>query len=399
MIRSHRNLKTKLLFLTLIAEGMIRRFLVNFSKNSHRQKKINILVMRLDLLGDFILWVPFGRLLRAKYPADRYSISFIGNSSWISIAEKLLEFDEFIGFDIKMAESNFKYFRTFLIQNSKKQIHISLNPRFTRLIHEDLINLFSFAPNSVAFIHTEPDSNRIITHLMKQFYSKLINDEPEKQHMYLKNHSFLVAIEADHLPVIPIDIKNEFNKKPNLNYNKYFLIFPSASSSEKTWNWENFAKISKKIKQITNFTPIICGTNQESLICQRVFEKSEVQCINLAGKTNLDDIVQLICSAELIVGNDSGAIHIAALAGIPSLCIMSGAHYKYFVPYPEDTPDWIIKPICVYHEMPCFQCDWVCTQRVLPTDTPVPCLAAIRFEDVEKIIDHWLKPKYSPAPT
>ena len=49
------------------------------SKTAHRHK---LLVIKLDAIGDFILWLDFARGLRELYPAGKYEITLLANQAW-----------------------------------------------------------------------------------------------------------------------------------------------------------------------------------------------------------------------------------------------------------------------------------------------------------------------------
>lgn len=69
----------------------------------------------------------------------------------------------------------------------------------------------------------------------------------------------------------------------------------------------------------------MCGSLEEKSICNEIIEiLRSVPVLNLAGKTSLVELVEVIRGAKMLVGNDSSAIHIAAATGTPSVCIHGG---------------------------------------------------------------------------
>ena len=50
------------------------------------------------------------------------------------------------------------------------------------------------------------------------------------------------------------------------------------------------------------------------------------QVLDLRGKTALLDIPVIINSARLVIGNETGPIHLAIALGIPSVAIVGGGH-------------------------------------------------------------------------
>ena len=54
-------------------------------------------------------------------------------------------------------------------------------------------------------------------------------------------------------------------------------------------------------------------------------------CVNLCGKTTLDQAVELLASAGLVITNDSGLMHVAAAVGTPLIAIY-GSSTPAFTP-------------------------------------------------------------------
>ena len=54
-------------------------------------------------------------------------------------------------------------------------------------------------------------------------------------------------------------------------------------------------------------------------------------CLNLCGKTTLDQAIDLLASARLAITNDSGLMHVAAAVGTPLIAIY-GSSTPVFTP-------------------------------------------------------------------
>ncbi|MCK5849716.1 MAG: glycosyltransferase family 9 protein, partial [Kiritimatiellae bacterium] len=59
---------------------------------------------------------------------------------------------------------------------------------------------------------------------------------------------------------------------------------------------------------------IILGTKDEIDICQEVHSKLD-NSINLAGKTNFEQLTSLLSITEITIANDSGGMHLATACG------------------------------------------------------------------------------------
>jgi ADP-heptose:LPS heptosyltransferase len=81
----------------------------------------------------------------------------------------------------------------------------------------------------------------------------------------------------------------------------------------------------------------------------------ESRIFNLAGLLSLNEFAGLINNADLLVGVDSGPIHIAAALKIPNICIAGGGHGRRFYPYGD-----LHRNRIVYKQLDCFGCNWHC---------------------------------------
>lgn len=76
---------------------------------------------------------------------------------------------------------------------------------------------------------------------------------------------------------------------------------------------------------------------------------------NLAGALSLPELVEVIRGSKMVVGVDTGPMHVAVACGIPAVVILGGGHYGVFGPWGDPR-----KVRWVTHPMPCFDCNWSC---------------------------------------
>jgi ADP-heptose:LPS heptosyltransferase len=78
---------------------------------------------------------------------------------------------------------------------------------------------------------------------------------------------------------------------------------------------------------------------------------------NLAGTLTLPELVEAIRRSRLVIGVDTGPMHMAIACGVPTVVVLGGGHYGVFGPWGNSRRvRWLT------HPMPCFDCNWVCTQ-------------------------------------
>ncbi|MBI4093547.1 glycosyltransferase family 9 protein [Candidatus Kaiserbacteria bacterium] len=67
---------------------------------------------------------------------------------------------------------------------------------------------------------------------------------------------------------------------------------------------------------------VLVGTSEHRAICEYVNSRTGGRCINMAGGTDtLPELVEIFALGSLLISNDSGNPHFAAMVGLPTLAI------------------------------------------------------------------------------
>ena len=106
---------------------------------------------------------------------------------------------------------------------------------------------------------------------------------------------------------------------------------------------------------------------------------SEDGIIDLTGRTNLPQLLDLMNHARLVISNDTGPAHLSIALGRPTVVIVGGGHFGSFVPYPKDVAPETAR--FVYQEMECYHCFWRCHRRANKFQL-FPCIGAINEERI-----------------
>ena len=95
-----------------------------------------------------------------------------------------------------------------------------------------------------------------------------------------------------------------------------FVVFApgAAYGHAKQWLPSRFAELARLLAQ-EQVKTVLVGATGDVPACNEVARAADV--INLAGRTDLPTLAALMTLARAVVANDSGAMHLAAAAGVP----------------------------------------------------------------------------------
>jgi heptosyltransferase I len=117
------------------------------------------------------------------------------------------------------------------------------------------------------------------------------------------------------------------------------VLIPGSAQMEKCWPTQRFAKIAEKIARELNMAILGAGTNAEYELVEQVRRNASVPVINLAGQTDISELLALLRHASLVVSNDTGPGHIAEAMKTPTVLIFGHTNPLRVGPYrkPENT--------------------------------------------------------------
>jgi heptosyltransferase-2 len=151
----------------------------------------------------------------------------------------------------------------------------------------------------------------------------------------------------------------------------------ASYGSAKCWPPSRFAEVANQLLAESDADVILFGTAGEANVSTAISAEMRQPPIDLTGKTAIADLPALLSQCHLFIGNDSGAMHVAAAVGLPIVAVFGPTDPFGTAPV---TPRCNIvqqKPYC----SPCFL-------RRCPTDHR--CMIAITADMVEAAARPWL---------
>ena len=325
------------------------------------------LFVRPDNIGDFAIWAPFASSHIGQLKTLGIKTTLLCKSAIAELAKTLLRVDEIICFD---QQQYLKNPSPLLKHIADSHFDMLFAPRVSREFKtDDMIAIAAGAKISYAVDCPDYQINPLVQKISSRRYKKLF---------HLKYSGELsAAAEFHQLPpsLEPGQILHSLPRLPGLS-GEYIVLFPGAADKFRCIDPSTFAAVSDAVsKTHPDLTTVICGSESEVALSRKIVELLECRTINLTGKTTLLQAAALIAHAKTVIGNESGAIHLAALANVPALCAAGFGHFNRFVPYPLCSH--ITPPVTVTADglWECRNCNWRCSRP--NADETLPCIKNI----------------------
>jgi heptosyltransferase II len=136
----------------------------------------------------------------------------------------------------------------------------------------------------------------------------------------------------------------------------YYVFAPGAEyGPAKRWPVIHFAELAKSLAHPV----VLLGSAKEADLCAEIAHVAgEGKCLDLSGKTPLDQAFALIAAARAMVSNDSGLMHVAAAFGVPQVAVFGSSSPLHTPPLNGKAQVVWLKEDAVYQPpldcAPCF---------------------------------------------
>lgn len=97
----------------------------------------------------------------------------------------------------------------------------------------------------------------------------------------------------------------------------YCALTIGAASKHKIWQAEGFSDIVPFLAREFDMLSVLIGTEKDQEAAALIHNNHPNICIDLTGKTTIENLIGVIERCRLYVGNDTGPKHIAAAFGMP----------------------------------------------------------------------------------
>ncbi|HLF20010.1 MAG TPA: glycosyltransferase family 9 protein, partial [Bacteroidota bacterium] len=237
----------------------------------------------------------------------------------------------------------------------------------------DEMTLLSGAVKTIAFNGNDEIIHPAMRMKNDRYYTSLVRTEdhvPEKaKYQVLLKALGISDDNVEEEPTIKDHARFVTENPQSIPGKPYVVIGPGGSAEIRRWPAARFASVANALE--SPFI-VLCGSSQERSLLEEIAGQMKQKPMVMAGYP-IQTIAQVIKSAQLFLGNESGLLHLAASFGTRAIGILGGGHFARYFPYGSVR--------IVSHKLPCYECNWKC-----PYPEPY-CITNITVGDVLKEIE------------
>jgi len=333
-----------------------------------------VALVRLDNIGDFVLWQDTLRGWRALFPPETHELTLIAQQTWAALAESVPEIDRVwpISRDKFVRDGAYRRAQLKAMRSAGFDIVVQVRPG-RELLREDALSRVSGAGERIGWARPEGGASPLHRMLSERVYTRLVPPVPAAWMELERNAALVRALGLDGFEADVPTLAEHAECPPELAEPPFYVLFPGADRAERRWPPARFAEVARHLHAQTGWRGVVCGGPDDRERGQEIVRAAPVPMEDWTGRTSLGELAAIMRRACLVVSNETGGVHLAASVGTPAVCVTGGGHWGRFLPYPPKLAARRRVPLPVVFPMPCFGCDWKCIYPVAPGE-PTPCV-------------------------
>lgn len=287
-----------------------------------------LLLVQLADIGDLILTTPAIAALRAAHPAAHLTLLTSGHAA--QVIEKSLV-DELITFDRRGFNNTLAFFRPANLRRiwqlrAAAYDTVIFFHHYTFKLGTLKFALIAKATNAARIIGLDNGSGWFLTDSLPDegFGTKhqaeywlelagLVGANPQPQRARIAFDDGVLPLAAYH--------------------GQRVVIHPGSGgySLARRWSPEAFATVADTLHQEFDAQIVLVGTPDDG--AEKVISAMSAPAVDLTGKTTLTQLADVLRSADLYIGADSGVSHLAAAVRTPMLVIFGPSNHAAYAPW------------------------------------------------------------------
>jgi ADP-heptose:LPS heptosyltransferase len=156
---------------------------------------------------------------------------------------------------------------------------------------------------------------------------------------------------------------------------RLICIHPGSGTWVKHWQEDHWSEVADTLSQQLDAAVVFTGGEHELHLVKRIAAHMKESCCIIAGETHVGQLGALFARAKVVLGPDSGPLHLAAAVGAPTVTLYGPADPVEFGPWGLPQKHFVLASNIGCR--PCRVLDWA-------DDNPEyhPCLREITIAQV-----------------
>lgn len=140
------------------------------------------------------------------------------------------------------------------------------------------------------------------------------------------------------LPIGPLEFPVVFPRVTVPSGRPRVALIPASRWRNKNWPVEYYAEVTRRLMHQDGARVFLFGGMHDRAACEAIQDavasgQDATPVINMAGQTRLSEMGSWLQEMDLVVGNDSGPVHIAAALDVPVLALFGPTDPRRTGPY------------------------------------------------------------------
>lgn len=289
---------------------------MNYSKIENIKK---IAILRAGALGDFIVTLPAFKAIRAAYPSAE--IVLLGKP-WHKrfLAKGRAPIDRVIAVPIKKGIRE---------EKGEQENEGAIEAFFEAMQHEHFDIAINMQGNGIS---ANPFIKRLHARLTIGLKSKEAEPLDRSIDFYYYQNETIRFLEVAKLigahnsdlepeiKILPYDEEEVETLIRQLNKTPFVVLQPCAVDIRRMWPLENYPEVADALKQ-KKFEVVFTGSAEDRSSVEKIIVSMKYPAINTCGEISFGGLTALLSKAMLVIGADTGPLHLARAVNTPTVSI------------------------------------------------------------------------------
>lgn len=329
-----------------------------------------ILVIRLSSLGDVVLTSPVFAALKAAWPTAH--ITFLTKGAFAPVFTRHPFIDEIVGFEERSVWG-------WVGEIRRRKFDVVLDLHDT--VRSRVWSWLSGAPRRVRYDKRAADRRRLVW--TKRVSPRLAGSVVDR---YLETLVPLGVPSSDRVPKLFLGAEDRLPEslEKRLGPGPFIALAPGALHATKQWPGDRFAAAADRLAE--GRPVVVLGTRADARAAEEVLKALTSPAQSFVGQTSLREMMLILRRCDLLLSNDSGAMHVAAALDVPTVALF-GPTVKSFGFFPVGARTAVVevaglecRPCSVHGSKKCPLGHFRCMKDVTVDQVVVAAQALLRKE-------------------